>query len=334
MEMTRHLHLEVSDQSGSGFARRAAVELASRLDFDDRDSARLALVVTELATNLVKHGGGGELLLRSLRVDDRRGIGVLSLDRGPGIRDPREALQDGYSTAGTPGSGLGAVRRQSSVFDLYSRGAAGCALLSEIWCAPGPPEMAVKVGGVNVPVAGEEVSGDAWEVVRSGSRVLVLLADGIGHGAQAAAAARAAVIAFRERAGSAPAGIVEAIHRALRATRGAAVAVAELDLPSRLVRFAGIGNIAGAIVSGSTSRSLVSHYGTAGHEVRRIQEFQYPWPAGANLVLNSDGLISRWTLDAYPGLERHHPGLAAGILYRDFRRARDDTSVVIVGEAA
>ena len=333
--MTRHLRLEVTDRSGTGSARRAAVEFASGLDFDDRDSGRLALVVTELATNLVKHGGGGELLLRSLRVDDRRGIGVLSLDRGPGISDPREALQDGYSTAGTPGSGLGAVRRQSSVFDLYSRGATGCALLAEVWCAPGPPEMAVRVGGVNVPIVGEDVSGDAWEVVRSGSRVLVLLADGIGHGTQAAAAARAAVDAFLERgAGTAPAGIVEEIHRALRPTRGAAVAVAELDLQSRLVRFAGIGNIAGAIVSGSTSRSLVSHHGTAGHEVRRIQEFQYAWPAGGNLVLNSDGLISRWTLDAYPGLERHHPALAAGILYRDFQRARDDTSVVIVGEAA
>ena len=66
--------------------------------------------------------------------------------------------------------------------------------------------------------------------------------------------------------------------------------------------------------------------------MRRVQEFTYPWPPGAILVLHSDGLLSHWTLDRHPGLAARHPMLLAGILYRDFRRGRDDTTVVVARE--
>jgi hypothetical protein len=52
------------------------------------------------------------------------------------------------------------------------------------------------------------------------------------------------------------------------------------------------------------------------------------------LVMHSDGLQSRWSLDRYPGLTSHHPALTAAVLYRDFRRERDDTSVVALRDAA
>jgi len=47
------------------------------------------------------------------------------------------------------------------------------------------------------------------------------------------------------------------------------------------------------------------------------------------LVLHSDGLVSHWSLDAYPGLAARDPSLIAGILYRDFTRGRDDVTVVV-----
>ncbi len=62
---------------------------------------------------------------------------------------------------------------------------------------------------------------------------------------------------------------------------------------------------------------------------RKFQEFAYPFPKGATLVMHSDGLISRWTLDAYPGLAAHDPALVAGVLYRDFQRGRDDVTVLV-----
>ena len=335
MEVIEHARLEVSDTSGAGHARRIATDLAQDVGLADADVGRVSIVVTEAATNLVKHGGGGELLLRSLAHDGSRGIGMLALDRGPGLANLAGAMRDGYSSSGTAGTGLGAIRRQSTLFDAYSTPGMGFALLSTIWATPPSGEFGgIVSGGVNVPHPREDVSGDAWLVHAQPGRVVVVLCDGLGHGADAAAASSAGIDAFRRNSSGQPAAVLQRIHEALRSTRGAAVAVAEVDRGTALVRFAGIGNIAGTIAVNGKTRSVVSHHGTAGHDVRRIQEFTYAWPAGGALVLHSDGLMSRWTLERYPGLAARHPALMAAILYRDFRRARDDTSVVVLREAA
>jgi anti-sigma regulatory factor (Ser/Thr protein kinase) len=335
MEVTEYACLEVRDTSAAGYARRAAADLAQDLGFSTTQAGRLGIVVTEAAINVVKHGGGGELFLRTLGSNGMRGIGLLALDRGPGISNLADAMRDGFSSAGTPGTGLGAIRRLSTLFDIYSAPGAGTALVATVWPgtppAPGPGPLA---SGINVPYPGEHVSGDAWALATTPERTLVLVADGLGHGARAAAASEAAVAIFRERTDRQPVEILEAVHDGLRPTRGAAVAIAEVSRRRDVVRFAGIGNIAGTVLSGDRTWSLVSHHGTAGHDVRRVQEFSYPWPPGATLVLHSDGLVSHWTLDRYPGLAARHPMLIAGILYRDFRRGRDDTTVVVLREGA
>jgi hypothetical protein len=94
------------------------------------------------------------------------------------------------------------------------------------------------------------------------------------------------------------------------------------------VRYAGVGNISAVIVTGEGTRSLVSHNGTVGHQMRKAQEFVYPWTSGALLVVHSDGLATHWKLDQYPGLLRQDPALVAAMLYRDHSRRRDDVSVV------
>ena len=96
------------------------------------------------------------------------------------------------------------------------------------------------------------------------------------------------------------------------------------------MRYAGLGNIAGAIVGDAPVRHMVSHNGTAGHEARKFEEFTYPWPEGALVVVHSDGLATHWDLGRYPGLMQREPSLVAGVLYRDFSRRRDDVTVVVV----
>ncbi|HVQ76878.1 MAG TPA: ATP-binding SpoIIE family protein phosphatase [Candidatus Binatia bacterium] len=334
MEVTAQLRLPVADTSHVGAARRCAADLGRSLGFGETDTGRVALVVTEAATNLVRHAGGGELLLQGLEHDGARGLRIMALDRGPGLTSVAEAMRDGFSQGGTPGTGLGAIRRLSSEFDLYSSPGGGVALAAAIWPAPRADDSwGLRVGGVNVPYPGEDVSGDDWDLNAGPGRLALLVSDGLGHGAAAAAASALARETFRRHAAQAPGAVLQRIHAALRATRGAAAAIAEIDRARATVRFAGVGNIAASIVAGGTSRSLVSHHGTLGHDVRRIQEFTYEWPAGALLVLHSDGLVSHWTLDRYPGLAARHPWLVAGVLYRDFRRGRDDISVVVTGEA-
>jgi anti-sigma regulatory factor (Ser/Thr protein kinase) len=197
MAMIREPRIAVPDLSATGAARRRATELAVELGFDERDVGRVAVVVTEAATNVAKHGGGGEIVLDALGSDGARGIAVLALDRGPGF-DPVIAFRDGFSTAGSPGTGLGAIRRMSTLFDCYSSPGAGTAIAATLWQGDRlPPPSGLVAAGVNVPHPREDVSGDTWDVCSDPQRTVVLVCDGLGHGPQAAEASRVARASFR-----------------------------------------------------------------------------------------------------------------------------------------
>jgi anti-sigma regulatory factor (Ser/Thr protein kinase) len=324
--------LEVAERSQVGDARRTAAALAERLGFGETAAGRLALVVTEAAANLVKHAGGGTILWRQLGTAARPGLEVLALDRGPGIPDVGRALQDGYSTAGTAGTGLGAIRRQSDEFDVYSVHGRGTAVLSRLYATPAErPAPPFRWGAVCLPIGHETVSGDAWAVDEAGGRRRVLVVDGLGHGPDAHRAAREALRVLEREPGGA-ADVVEACHDALRSTRGAAVAVAELDRAARRVRFVGVGNVTGAVFGGARRQNMVSLNGTAGQGTVRVRAFEYEWEPRAVLVMASDGLGTRWSLDDYPGLAGRHPSLIAGVLHRDHQRGRDDVTVVALDE--
>lgn len=322
----------VQDESQVAEARRAAVALASECGFNEEDAGRVAIVATELATNLVKHGGGGELLLGTY--EDRTGAGVecLALDKGPGMADVAASLRDGHSTAGSAGTGLGAIGRGSHVFDIYSRPGSGTAILVRLQRgrpgdAPAAPEPVF--GAVNLPMRGETACGDAWCIKAHEKGFKLMVADGLGHGPIAAEAAHAAVRTFISRQDRAPGAILEAMHASLRTTRGAAIAVADVDTGRGSVVFAGVGNVAGAIVTEQGAHRMVSHNGIVGHVVRRVQEFTHAFAEEPLVVLCSDGLGTSWNLKDYPGLSQRHPTLIAGILYRDFSRGRDDVTVLV-----
>jgi anti-sigma regulatory factor (Ser/Thr protein kinase) len=324
--------IAVNEASGIATARRCAVEMGRLAGLGETAAGRLAIVVTEAATNLVKHGAGGEILLRRIVADPVAGIEVLSLDRGCGIPNVGEAVRDGYSTAGSPGTGLGAIARQSDVCEIYSVPGQGTVVVAQVWATPVPREPGghVRVGAASAPREGEEVSGDGWIVSRRDGRLLTLVVDGLGHGPLAAEARNAAIRIFRGSPGHEPARLVGAIHAGLRSTRGAAVAVATIELDRGRVLFSGLGNIGAAVLANGQVRHLVSHNGTAGHSARKVDEYTYPWPDDALLVQHTDGLASHWTLEAYPGLGVRHPSLVAGVLYRDFKRGRDDVAVLVV----
>lgn len=329
------LSVPVADESQPGEARRAAASLAARLGFGETERGEIALAVTEMATNLVKHAtAGGELLLQAFEEDGAAGLEVLSLDRGPGMADPARCRADGFSTAGSPGNGLGAIARLSDRFDLHSAPGAGTALLARFHTKrpPEAPRSGFDVGAVSLPMAGEDACGDAWDMDETADRCRVLVVDGLGHGLPASEASSDAVRVFRERKDLGLSDLTRAIHEALRSTRGAALAVAEIDRRRGSLRFVGVGNIAASVqrADGSRGQSLVSHNGTVGHQVRKVQEFAYPWTDDSMLVMHSDGLSTQWRLESYAGLNARHPGLVAGVLYRDFSRGRDDVTVVAV----
>jgi anti-sigma regulatory factor (Ser/Thr protein kinase) len=323
--------LVVSDPTHVGEARRAVTALGQRLGLDETFLGRLAIVATELAANLVKHAGSGQVVVRPLADHGTLGFELAALDRGPGIADVARSLQDGYSTSGTAGTGLGAIRRLSDEFDVYSASGRGTAVLSRLWVGGTPPSHRLQVGAICVPKPRETVAGDGWEVAHRPDGARVVVVDGLGHGPDAHRAAVAALTAAASEAGL-PGSVVDACHYALRSTRGAALAVADVDLEQGRVRFAGLGNVAGGVLGTARRQNFVSLNGTAGHGSVRVREFEYAWPSRGLLVLATDGLASRWSLDDYPGLAVRHPALVAAVLYRDHARGNDDVTVVVLRE--
>lgn len=326
------LATRIEDQTGIAEARRAAATQSQALGFNEEDAGRVALVVTELATNILRHAQRGEVLIGVVEDDAGAGIECLALDKGPGIPDLVAARRDGHSTAGTAGNGLGAIHRNVHGIDIHTRPGAGTAILVRM--RPGRPEANGAppdgwYGVVCVPKAGEPVAGDHWASLRDGNGFRVMVADGLGHGSGAAEAAQAAAKVFLERSSDAPPRLLQRMHEALQATRGAAIAVATIDETTRRVGYAGVGNISAALVSPTASKQMVSHHGTIGHVAKRFQEFTYERAPGMLVVLCSDGIGSNWSLRAMPELHGHHPALIAGVIYRDFARGRDDATVLV-----
>ena len=325
--------VEVRDSSDVAEVRRTAVRLASGEDFTDLESGNVALVATELATNLIKHARHGRMIMRLIEQGEDVGVEIIALDTGPGIKDVAQSMRDGYSTAGSSGTGLGAVKRLTWQFDLHSIAGKGTAVLAQLsWGCRPAVKTKFEFGVIHLPMPGQEVSGDGWGIEHLKGKLSCVLVDGLGHGPDAAIAARAALATANEYRDKAPAEIIERAHGVLRSTRGAALAIGEIDPGKKLVRFSGVGNITATIVNHDGVRHLVSYNGIVGQEARKIVEFTYPWSAESLLILHSDGLTARWDIRSYPALLQRHPALVAGVLYRDFSRGRDDMTVLAARE--
>lgn len=335
--MHQHLMIPITEDSQIGEARRAAVRLAEHVKFNSTDSGRVSIIATELATNLVRHStAGGELLAVSHASLGEQSIEITAVDAGPGMTDLDRCLQDGYSTAGTPGNGRGAVRRLSDDMDVHSSPEG-----TVIWCritadpsANKQPRRKVVIGAVSIPAPGETVCGDAWSVARSDEQLSLMVADGLGHGPLAAEAAEAITALFDQNPFNSPRQHIEAAHAAISGTRGAALSVARIDFQTEKLVYAGVGNIAGSLIAAGVSRGLFSHNGIVGHQLRKVQEFEYPWNPQSILIMHSDGLQTRWALGKYPGLPRRRAAVISGVLYRDFKRGKDDATVVAVVPAS
>jgi hypothetical protein len=172
--------------------------------------------------------------------------------------------------------------------------------------------------------------------VHDGEKLAIIIVDGLGHGPLAADAAKEAIAAFDQEPFAPLTAIIQRADAKMRGTRGGAVAIAQIDIRAKSMKYIGVGNIAGHLrMDGDEKgRGLMSHNGTVGVQTRKIQELDYPLPDRGLLVMHSDGLQSRWSLETYPGLIRQHPAVIAGVLYRDFTRGRDDITVAVVQTTA
>ena len=113
-------NVAVNDSSQAGEARRVASLMAAEAGFDEVKRGQVELIVTELARNIVNHGKGGHLLLAGWQNRDSNWIDIIAVDKGSGIPNLSAALEDGFSSSGTPGTGMGAVSRTANVFEVFT----------------------------------------------------------------------------------------------------------------------------------------------------------------------------------------------------------------------
>ncbi|HEY4056226.1 MAG TPA: SpoIIE family protein phosphatase [Kofleriaceae bacterium] len=342
------LLIDVEHDADVGAARRAAVVLAGEARFGEERTSDVALVVTELAQNIVKYGSHGGVLL-SLTHDatartQATGLVIQAWDRGQGM-DVAESLTDGTSTSGTRGVGLGAVARIASKWDAYAMPGMGSVVAASIYPRAGDAREhsarrfdaahgdRVLVGAVCLPYPGEQVCGDGWDARTIGDTILVAVCDGLGHGVGACEATAAVLTAFRNATTESPATLVDVAHGAARPTRGVAATFAKVDLARGEITVAGVGNVTPWIVRSGELKQLVTQHGTLGQTPVRAREELYEFPRGSSLVIASDGLKSRLDLSNHPGLFSRHPSTIAATLWRDFARGKDDATVVVLREA-
>lgn len=330
MEIAFTEAVEITDATSVGAARRSAAYAAAKLGLNETRAGELAILVNEVSRNVLIHGGGGQVIVMGIAHHQNPVARILALDKGKGIENLAQAISDGYSTAGTMGAGLGAMKRLANRFDVFT-GKSGTIILLEVGNSETRDHL--QFAGMALPYPGERVSGDGWYCEVEDKRTVALLVDGLGHGRGAAEAAQQAIATFRQRASLAPGEILNYVHDALKKTRGAVAAVAEICPAQGTLTYAGVGNISASILSGGKSRSLMSHNGTLGMTIQRIQELRFEWTPDSVFVMHSDGLHSKWDLSSYAGLINRHPALICGALIRDHRRHRDDASVLVLKAA-
>lgn len=335
------LFLDGGDWEGE--ARRRVIRPAEAIQFGKEALSRIELIVTEMATNLIQHRAHSPTLRFGITRDIGEtgtsrpsGLLIISEDRGPGIANPERVLQDHYSTAGTMGGGLGAIRRLSDGFSITSDVARsglsrpGTVVISRLWLSPPSAEDRFDCEILTQPMPGEKENGDGASFCRTGDQYQVAVIDGLGHGAEAFKSTEQIQEVLRTGLSLSLTGLLEKGHAAMHKGRGAVVGILRLNRKEERARYAGIGNIDCRIYGKHPARP-VSMNGSVGVVFPRCREEAYPFGPDDFFVMASDGLSTRWDAEIYPQFPRIPFVARAALLLRDFGRTTDDVTVAVGG---
>lgn len=348
MEIIREqiLILEIDSEADVGVCRRKSVNLAVQMGFDDVKTGEVAILVSELVTNVLKHGGGkGRIMICQLKSnDDRKAIEIWCCDKGEGIPDIEKAMNDGFTGKNSLGIGLGTIRRFSDIFEinpalddpkhpdfntLYNY--KNCLRIVK-WV----PENQWKgtnhsliFGAISRSKPGEILNGDTYLICHlSAVKTIAAVIDGLGHGKEANLASTIIKEQVLLKSDLPLDELIKYIHQAARGTRGAVIGLVFINIETSKIYFVGIGNIEGFILSISGKKTLISFGGILGHNIRTPHIFEFPFLKGDTVCLFSDGINTRWNTDDFNWKE--HPQKNADLLINNYSRSNDDATVLII----
>ena len=319
--------------------KNGAAKIAAYIGFSKVCTEEISIVVSELATNIVKFAQEGKILICPFIINEKKGIDIIALDNGQGIYDTDKALRDGFSTSASLGSGLGAIKRLTDEFDLFSLPKTMrktkenfTIVFARKWLENKnhQKKFTFESGMVTRPFLNEEYNGDDVFIKMDDENIVAAVFDGIGHGPDAAKASQTAVSYLQKNYSEPIDMLLHDLHPALAHTRGAVAAIAHIDKKNKKLFYGGIGNISARVVNSPVSVHPVTLNGTLGAFLSKIKVFQYDWIPGSVLIMTSDGISNRWDINDYPDLNKKHPAVIAHTIFHFHARTTDDATILTV----
>jgi len=337
--------IPISEQHHVGIARRKISQFTKGFGFLDTQLSEISIVVTELAENAITHGAiEGKIICSSFEEASKKGIQIVYEDKGPGIAKIDIIMEDGYTTSGTLGIGLGAVRRLMNEFKISSSVSKNKEFLNQ----PGTmivakkylplkedlmevPNREMRFGVYSRSKLDEIYNGDSYFIKHFNGKTIAAVIDGLGHGKNAFKAATEAYLYFFENYNNPLEKIVNGIHKRLKKTRGAVISIALIDDIKGELKYVGIGNVSTRVFNSPTTISLHNYNGILGHVIRNFKVLKYPWVKGMVMIMTSDGIAGNYDLEEYPGLLKKHPIKIASTILKEYGRDYDDATVLVGG---
>lgn len=328
-----HVVFKADDRSYFAILKKEIHSLAVGAAFTTAKLGELDIIVAELVSNLAKHAKGGRVLVKLVEESGVRGIELISIDNGPGMTDVTRMVADGVSTKNTLGQGLGAMKRLSDIFQVYSLKDWGTVILIRLFNEAAPQFLKPLRGDIRsviIPKPGETACGDGFFYKFSQSQVSMFLGDGLGHGPEAAFAVNEAGKAFLDCTETEPDEILRCINSDVKKTRGLVGTVAILSFEQMQWKLCGVGNISARIMNSFESKNFMPYNGIIGLNMpRTLKPQEIVYEKGQFLIMCSDGLKSKWDTLRYAAIPRYDPSIISAALLKDYARNTDDMSVAV-----
>lgn len=313
----------------------SARSFAGEIGFAEKDREEICLVVTELASNLVKHATGGRLKFEC--TDERAGMQIESEDTGPGIPDVEKAIADGYSTSGSLGIGLGAVNRLMDELEFYSESPTGVRIVCQRWLRS--PHAAIfsprlEFGAATRSFHRQPENGDAFVIRQWDGYALAGVIDGLGHGQFARRASQTARQYIDQHFDQSLDNLFRGVGRVCRVTRGVVMALVRFDFQREKLTVASIGDIETRLIGNSAKFNYIVRRGVVGYNAPNPVCSDYPWTRESLLIMHSDGIQTHWDWEQFGHLKREAPGIVAQRLLAALGKNEDDATVLVAKNAA
>lgn len=324
---------KIDDRSLIAFIKREIHNLALQIGFTPHRAAETDIIVAELTSNLIKYANGGELLYRAHLENDQNQIEIYCLDKGVGFENVAKIMNDGYSSSNTLGHGLGSIKRLSNDFQIYSIRNWGCVqyvkICERLDITLPPLKSCLNYTTIAVNYPGEKLCGDGYYVKHSNKGFQIFVGDGLGHGESANEAVEAAIKVFRQTIEWEPANILREIHTKVKKTRGLVATIASVDYKSEVWNICGIGNINTRIYNGLENKTYTPYNGIIGHNIpRTLNSTIVPYKKHQIIIMHSDGLRTRWSLNDLTSIFKQSPGIIAASLFKENIRGTDDATIL------